>query len=155
MGKFTNGYSSSFSRSIARMLYLNSDDSNKYKTDLSNVSMALGEVNIEKGDYETAVNDFQECLKYRTECYPMYSREIADVLYLLGVSQLSLAQTNALSSEDDASLVTKAEENAKDACETFKKTKVTLCHVCLDLALKEKIIEKKGIMLIITSNDRG
>lgn len=149
MGEFTNGYFSYFSRSIARMLYLNGDDSSKYKTDLSNVTMALGEVNIEKGDYETAVNDFQECLKYRTECYPMYSREMADVLYLLGISQMSLAQTNALSSEDDTSLVSKAEENAKEAYETFKKTQTTLCHVCLDLALKEKSIEKKGMILIV------
>ena len=62
----------------------------------------------------------------------------------MGISQFSLGQSNALSSEDDASLVEVAKKNIEDAYNTFIRTQKTLCHCCLDLALKETLIEKKG-----------
>ena len=123
---------------------MNNENVDKYKSELSDIAMALGEVDIYMGDYESAVANFLECLKYREAIYPENSRKIADTLYYVGISQFSLGQSTALSSEDDASLVEVAKKTIKDAYETFIKTQKTLCHSCLDLALKEKLIEKKG-----------
>ena len=117
--------------------------------------MTLGEVEIEKGDFDSAVEAINECLKYRTQFYPEHSRDIADALYYLGLAQYSSAENNALLSEDDATLVAKAKESAKASLESFKKTQLTLCHVCLDLALKEKLITKKGSTLRMLLICRG
>lgn len=129
---------------VAKASYLNSNDVDKYKAELADIDLALGEVDLFRGDYDSAVTDFTECLKYRQAYCSENSRDVADVLYNLGISLFTLGQSNVLASEDDESLVEVAKKNVADAFETFVKTQKVLCHCCLDLALKEKLIEKKG-----------
>ena len=102
-------------------------------------------MSIERSDFDTAIESITECLKYRRELNKGYNRSVADALYYLGLAQSSSAELHALESEDDETMVVKAEELAKQALATFTETQLTLCHVCLEEALKEKLIQSKGL----------
>lgn len=105
--------------------------------------MSLGDVDMEKGDFESAVEDHKEALKLRTGLFPENSRKIADCYFFLGISQYYLAQNNALLSEDDESLVKVAEENAKESKKNLEKSRSILGNLCIEKAVEMKVVEKK------------
>ena len=112
--------------------------------------MSLGDLDMEKGDFEAAVNDTKEALKIRSELFPEVSRKIADCYFFLGISYFYMAQNNALLSEDDKSLEKVAEENAKESKTNLEKSRSIFGKLCVEKAVELKVLEtkEKGLELI-------
>ena len=105
--------------------------------------MSLGDLDMEKGDFEAAVNDTKEALKIRSELFPEVSRKIADCYFFLGISYFYMAQNNALLSEDDKSLEKVAEENAKESKTNLEKSRSIFGKLCVEKAVELKVLEAK------------
>ena len=105
--------------------------------------MSLGDLDMEKGDFEAAVNDTKEALKIRSELFPEVSRKIADCYFFLGISYFYMAQNNALLSEDDKSLEKVAEENAKESKTNLEKSRSIFGKLCVEKAVELKVLETK------------
>ena len=121
--------------------------------------MSLGDLDIEKGDFEAAVNDTKEALEIRSQVFPEVSRKIADCYFFMGISYFYLAQNNALMSEDDESLVKVAEENAKESKKNLEKSRSIFGKLCVEKAVEMKVLEtkeddwEKGLELIKAKKD--
>ena len=130
---------------LANHLYSNCEHPENYKVEMQKVKLLLGEAYILGGNYPLAEEILTDCLKNYQELKKGNSREVADVLYNLGVVQLAVAVTLALDSEDEENLAEEAEKKAKEAWKSLTDCQIMLCHVCLDKAIAEKIVEKRGI----------
>ncbi|KAK8799762.1 hypothetical protein WA538_000591 [Blastocystis sp. DL] len=129
----------------ARLLYTNAEDKKDYRKELADISMKQGEIDIEKGDYESSVNDHKEALKLREAVFPAHSREVADALFFVGISFYYNAETNALFSRDDESLEKVAEEQARSAIPYLERAKAVMEWLAVTKAMEEGLIAKKEI----------
>ena len=111
--------------------------------------MKQGEIDIEKGDYESSVNDHKEALKLREAVVPAHSREVADALFFVGISFYYNAETNALFSRDDESLEKVAEEQARSAIPYLERAKAVMEWLAVTKAMEEGLIAKKGATRLV------
>lgn len=111
--------------------------------------MKQGEIDIEKGDYESSVNDHKEALKLREAVFPPHSREVADALFFVGISFYYNAETNALFSRDDESLEKVAEEQAHSAIPYLERAKAVMEWLAVTKAMEEGLIAKKGATRLV------
>ena len=106
--------------------------------------MLLQDIDVEKGEYEGAVNHCKEALTLREAIFPPRSREIAECLFSLGLALHSLASTCALESKDEPEKEQQAVEHAKNAVDALKKARERMSMYMLEMAMKEKVMETKG-----------
>ena len=111
--------------------------------------MKQGEIDIEKGDYESSVNDHKEALKLREAVFPAHSREVADAFFFVGISFYYNAETNALFSRDDESLEKVAEEQARSAIPYLERAKAVMEWLAVTKAMEEGLIAKKGATRLV------
>ena len=129
---------------IAKNQYEQADDKKDHRKDISNILMLLQDIDVEKGEYEGAVNHCKEALAIREVIFPPRSREIAECLFSLGLAWNSLASTCALESTDEPEKEQQAVEHAKNAVDALKKARERMSMFMLEVAMKDTVIEKKG-----------
>ena len=129
---------------VAKNQYEHADDKKDHRKEISNILMLLQDIDVEKGEYEGAVNHCKEALALREAIFPPRSREIAECLFSLGLAWNSLASTCALESTDEPEKEQQAVEYAKNAVDALKQAREKMSMYLLEVAMKEKAIGKKG-----------
>ena len=118
----------------------------------------LGEIEMEKGDFESSEKNHEECLKLLRQVYPPDCREIANSLFLCGITCYYLAESNALLSADDPSFEEKAKESAEKSIEWLQNAQQTLFRCAVAKAVEEGVVkeeEAKGDASALAADLKG
>lgn len=124
---------------LARVLYSQPTTPSDYRKELADIHQKLGEIEMEKGDFESSLASHEASLALCEQLYPSASRERANCLFLCGLAQYYLAENDALLSEDDPALASKAESEAKASGERLRLAQSALLRCALEQAKQEGV----------------
>lgn len=124
---------------LARVLYQSAEDGKDYRKEIANIYASLGEIDMEKGDFESSVFNYKKCMELRQQLFPQQSRPIADCYFFIGLAQKYLAQNNALLSRDDPELRRSAEANVKESAVHMKQAHSIIQDIAVARAVEAHI----------------